>query len=77
MLNDAFNKSEGRNLSFILDKLKKEIKERNIEKNIVFLGSILGPRKYVLLKSSKVFVFPSYSENWPISVMEAMYCGLH
>ena len=59
-----------------INKLKKEIKERNIEKNIVLLGSILGPRKYVLLKSSKVFVFPSYSENWPISVMEAMYCSL-
>ncbi len=60
----------------IIYKLKKIARKRNVNKNLIFLGSILGPQKYVLLKSSKVFVFPSYSESWAISITEAMYCGL-
>ena len=49
---------------------------KKLQGNIIFLGSILGQEKYAILKSSKVFVFPSYSESWAISVSEAMYCGL-
>jgi len=60
----------------LLNKLKHEIEVKKLQGNIFFIGSILGQEKYAILKSSKVFVFPSYSESWAISVSEAMYCGL-
>ena len=28
------------------------------------------------MKSSKLFIFPSYEEGWGISITEAMACGL-
>ena len=67
----------GTGTSKCINKMKFEVMKRNIEENFVFSGFVSkAEKKYTLLKSSKVFVFPSYSEVLPISVMEAMYCGL-
>jgi glycosyltransferase involved in cell wall biosynthesis len=54
-----------------------EVRRANLEKNIVYLGSIKDDeRVYGLLKSAKVFVFPSHIEGFCIVVGEAMVAGL-
>ncbi|MFA4930652.1 MAG: glycosyltransferase family 4 protein [Patescibacteria group bacterium] len=49
------------------------IKKYNLIKNINFVGTIYQPaKKYRLLNSAKLFVFPSHQENWGIAIGEAM-----
>jgi len=44
--------------------------------NIKFLGPQFGLKKFQLLKSSHVFIFPSYAESFGIALLEAVCCGL-
>jgi glycosyltransferase involved in cell wall biosynthesis len=54
-----------------------EIRRKNLEKNIVYLGGIKDDEAvYGILKSAKVFVFPSHVEGFCIVVGEAMAAGL-
>jgi glycosyltransferase involved in cell wall biosynthesis len=57
-------------------RLKKLILETGLENNITLLGFVYGDKKYRILQSSKVFIFPSYLESWGIAVAEVMACGL-
>jgi len=60
-----------------LKELNKEISKNGLEHNIRILGFIGNEEKKIkYLKSSKVFVFPSYEEGFGIAVLEAMACGL-
>ncbi len=43
--------------------------------NITLLGYISEAEKYIIMKQSKLFIFPSYEEGWGIALAEAMYCG--
>lgn len=54
--------------------LKRIAKERNIEKNVHFLGY----RRDVVDICSQVdvFAFPTYREGLGLAALEAMYCGL-
>lgn len=56
--------------------LAKKIKERGLEKNIDLLGFLEDDKAHSILKSGKVFVFPSHEEGWGIAIAEAMACGL-
>ena len=51
------------------------IKEENLDLN-VFMLSLIGKDALGIVKSSKVFVFPSHEEGWGIAICEAMACGL-
>lgn len=57
-----------------IDYLTSFIKDHNLENNV----KLLGYRNDIieLCKISDIFVFPSKREGLPVSVMEAMACGL-
>lgn len=54
--------------------LKKMIKEKKLEKNIFLIGEKKNVFDYLL--THKYFLLPSFSEGNPISLLEAMSCGL-
>jgi glycosyltransferase involved in cell wall biosynthesis len=56
--------------------LSNKIKEMNLVDNIKLTGYISERDKFLIMKRSKVFVFPSYEEGWGIAVTEAIACGL-
>ena len=61
----------------VMSKLKKMINGYNIGENIDFLGPIYDyNKKFLTLAKSRLFVLPSYEENWAIVIGEAMACGI-
>ncbi|MFA5792116.1 MAG: glycosyltransferase [Candidatus Paceibacterota bacterium] len=60
----------------IVDYLKEKIKTNHLENNIILAGPLSGIDLYTKLKTSKMFLFPSYEEGWGIVICEAMYCKL-
>lgn len=59
---------------FYRDYLERLVKEYELESNVVFLGERNDVKQ--LLHISSIFVFPSLSEGLPLSLLEAMACGL-
>jgi glycosyltransferase involved in cell wall biosynthesis len=55
--------------------LRRKIKEKNLT-NIEFLGWVSGQTKNDLLRTSDIFLLPSYKEGMPIAILEAMAFGL-
>ena len=60
----------------IKKKLTDKIKENGLENSIKILGYLDGDKAYSILKSGKIFVFPSHEEGWGIAIAEALACGL-
>lgn len=56
--------------------LKGKIKDSNLEYNIDVLGHLEDDEAFGVVKSSKIFAFPSHEEGFGIAVLEAMACGL-
>ncbi len=56
--------------------VKKLIKEFKVNNKVLFTGMLLGEDKAGAFKESDVFTLPTYSENFGMSVIEAMHCGL-
>jgi glycosyltransferase involved in cell wall biosynthesis len=59
-----------------LDDLRQRFEAIGLGRNVSFLGFLPEKDKIATLKSSRVFLFPSYEEGWGIVVAEAMACGL-
>ena len=61
------------------DGYKKELEilahELNISHKIVYTGEVTGSEKVSLYKNAQAFVLSSYSENFGMSVVEALACG--
>jgi len=57
-------------------KLSRIIREKRLEQRIILTGYLSEEQKISTMKSSKLFIFPSYEEGWGIAVTEAMACGL-
>jgi len=55
-------------------KLEKEIRNFRLSKNIFLLGHVQNASKY--MKAFDLFVFPSLSEAFPYTILEAGYAGL-
>lgn len=58
------------------DKTVRWLREEGVLEKTTFTGMVLGDEKLALLGDADIFVLPSYSENFGISVVEAMACGL-
>lgn len=56
--------------------VKKLVSAKNLSENIHLLGFLEERQKYGILRSSRVFVSPSFEEGWGISLAEAMAWGL-
>jgi glycosyltransferase involved in cell wall biosynthesis len=55
--------------------LRQKIKESNLESEIVMFP-VTGDAALSVVKSCRVFIFPSHEEGWGIAISEAMACGL-
>jgi 1,2-diacylglycerol 3-alpha-glucosyltransferase len=58
------------------DNLKALAKKLNIEKNIIWTGVLRNEELAKTMACNDVFITASKSENMPLSVLEAMACGL-
>ncbi len=56
---------------------KKIVLDKRLTKNIEFLGTVFDEKeKFTKIAESKVFLLPSYEENWAIVIGEAMAAGI-
>lgn len=60
----------------IEDSFFELIRKEDLEKNITYLGYVLGDEKYSILAQSRAFLFPSHYESFGLVALEAMRCGL-
>ncbi|KKS31975.1 hypothetical protein A2380_01030 [candidate division WWE3 bacterium RIFOXYB1_FULL_43_24] len=59
------------------EEARKMSTDKGLDKNIEFAGVIYDPaEKFKKMWQSKVFVLPSYEENWAIVIGEAMAAGI-
>lgn len=57
-------------------KVNKWIRQYGIDERVSFAGMLAGQEKIEAYAGSDIFVLPSYSENFGMSAVEAMACGL-
>jgi len=57
-------------------KVRLWLAEEGVSDRATFTGMLLGEKKLAVLRDADIFVLPSYTENFGISVIEAMACGL-
>ncbi len=62
--------------SGVRTEIKAMCNQNNLTKNVNILSPVDGVEKYNLLSESDVFILPSYAENFPIAMIEAMAAGL-
>jgi glycosyltransferase involved in cell wall biosynthesis len=56
--------------------LKQKTAQRGVERVVRYVGPVHGRAKWELLQSSHVYISPSHHEGMPISILEALACGL-
>jgi glycosyltransferase involved in cell wall biosynthesis len=59
-----------------VDQLKALARRRGLNSDALFVGWLEGDRKYAALKGASLLAMPSYQENFGISLIEAMACGV-
>ncbi|MCD6550136.1 glycosyltransferase [bacterium] len=59
-----------------LKKLKKEVKKKKLEKQVIFLGKVKHKEIPFYYQGSDIFVFSSLTETQGITILEAEACGL-
>lgn len=81
----AFNhlKSENNNVKLIMvgtgpkkEVMLKILTESGIENEVIFTGVVEHQKIHKYYQAADIFVLPSYTEGLPVSVLEAMACGL-
>lgn len=66
----------GRGDENIINEIREKIKKENLEENIKILGYLPDEVAFSIVKSSKVFVFPSHEEGFGIAPLEAQVLGI-
>ena len=61
----------------IINQMITKINNLDLQNNIDIIGFIDDEKAYAILKSSRVFVFPSFEEGFGIVVVEALASGCH
>lgn len=56
--------------------LHERVRQAGLGGSVHWFGHVAGDRKWQLLQGADAFVLASHSENFAISVLEAMACGL-
>jgi len=74
--NDAHLLIAGNDEAGYLKKVKKLVKLYGLETQVTFTGMLTAQDKLEAYSGSDIFVLSSYSENFGMSVVEAMACGL-
>jgi glycosyltransferase involved in cell wall biosynthesis len=64
----------GPNENGYLNEIKEKARGLNLLNKIRFTGPVTGQAKIALLHSADLFVLPSYSEGFSMSLLEAMAC---
>ena len=59
-----------------VDQLKALARQRGLNGDALFAGWLEGDQKYAALKGASLLAMPSYQENFGISLIEAMACGV-
>jgi glycosyltransferase involved in cell wall biosynthesis len=62
---------DGSEKNHLLELIEKE----QLQERITLCG-YLGDERFEIMRKSKLFLLPSYLEAWPITIVEAMSCGL-
>jgi glycosyltransferase involved in cell wall biosynthesis len=58
------------------EKYRAAVHELQLDNQVTFLGQVSSPIVHDLLLTSRVFVLPSRGEGFPMSLLEAMACGV-
>lgn len=59
-----------------LAQVRAQAESLGLKDRVLFTGLVTGEAKTRLLHSADLFVLPSYSEGFPMSVLEAWACGV-
>ncbi len=59
-----------------LDTVKQYFQDNNCSENVTFTGMLTGKLKLSALSAASIYVAPSYSEGFSMSVLEGMAAGL-
>lgn len=60
----------------IRERINQKIQDYHVSDKIRLLGEISGRQKLDYFLKSQIFILPSYVENFPISILEAMRAGM-
>lgn len=66
----------GNNGDFTIDAANAFVKANNLSDNIDVIGPLYGKEKFDALCAADFFVFPTVREAFPLTILEAMQCGL-
>lgn len=59
-----------------VNQLKTMVERNNLSQSVLFVGWVKGEEKKSVLQKASLFALPSYQENFGISLVEAMACGV-
>lgn len=66
----------GRGENHFVERLRRQVRELEMESDVVWAGFLEGDAKKAAMAEADVFVLPSYSENFGVATVEAMAAGL-
>lgn len=58
-----------------INKLKQLVADEDLKDDVTFLGFLSEQEKFIYMKSTDIFVLPTYWESFPFVLIEALACG--